>query len=118
MNTPIDINQLTIGQARELSALFQSPQPNPPSEKLWIIGKIYQIRTVTMIYTGRLVEVTNLELGLVDAAWIADAGRWAQACESQAYEEVEPYPAGKLVIVGRGSVLDAVEVSNVNQSQK
>ena len=39
----------------------------------WQIGKNYLIRTVTMIDTGRLVGITDHELVLEDAAWIAFA---------------------------------------------
>lgn len=71
-----------------------------------------------MIYVGRLEQVTSQELVLSGAAWIADTGRWMQACESQTYAEVEPYPKDKAVIIGRGAITDAVEVSSLTQSQK
>jgi hypothetical protein len=80
------------------------------------IGAIYLIRTVTMIDTGRLVEVTPTELVLEDAAWIADTGRFADAVRSCVFGEVEPFPAGR-VIVGRGALIDAVEIA-VQQRQQ
>jgi hypothetical protein len=43
------------------------------------IGANYFIRTVTHYHTGRLVEVTENELVLEDAAWIANSGRFADA---------------------------------------
>ncbi len=110
----MDINSLTIGQAKELAALFQSKtsQDHP-----WEIGKIYLIRTVTMIDTGRLVAVTDQELVLEDAAWIADTGRFSDSLKKCEFNEVEPFPDGR-VIIGRGSVIDAVQVSKLNRSQK
>ena len=83
----------------------------------WEIGKIYLIRTVTMIDTGRLLSVTDQELVLEDAAWIADTGRFADAVEKAEFGEVEPFPKGK-VIIGRGSIIDAVEIKQAPRSQK
>ena len=87
------------------------------SESAWEIGKIYLIRTVTMIDTGKLVAVTEHELVLEDAAWVADTGRFMQAVEKAEFGEVEPFPNGR-VIVGRGSVIDAVQIKLSPRSQK
>jgi hypothetical protein len=110
----IDINSLTIGEAKKLAALLQ---PQNAVTTAWEIGKCYLIRTVTMIDTGRLVEVTPHELVLTDAAWIADTGRFADALKSLQFLEVEPFPDGR-VIVGRGAVIDAVQISAPQRSQK
>ena len=75
------------------------------------IGANYFVRTVTHHYTGRLVEVYEHELVLVDAAWIADDGRWQQAIATGALNEVEPYPDGARCIIGRGSIVDACAVA-------
>jgi len=75
----------------------------------WKIGSAYLIRTVTMIQTGRLVAVTEHELILEDAAWIADTGRFSDALRGGGFLEVEPFPDGE-VIVGRGAVIDACAV--------
>ena len=83
----------------------------------WQIGKIYLIRTVTMIDTGRLVAVHEHELVLEDAAWIADTGRFADAVRKAEFGEVEPFPDGE-VIVGRGAVIDAVCISQLQRTQK
>lgn len=83
----------------------------------WEVGAIYLIRTVTMIDTGRLVAVTEHELVLEDAAWIADTGRFMQAVASAEFGEVEPFPNGR-VIIGRGSVIDAVKITRISRSQK
>ena len=107
-------DDLTVGEARQLAAMFQSPlQDGSP----WQIGKNYLIRTVTMIDTGKVVAVTAQEIVLEDAAWIADTGRFAQALESVEFVEVEPFPSGK-VIIGRGSIVDAVEVKTLPRKQK
>lgn len=74
------------------------------------VGAGYLVRTVTHYYTGRLVAVYPLELVFDRAAWIADTGRWTQAVATGSLNEVEPYPPEKLVVVGRGALVDAVEV--------
>lgn len=109
------IDDLTIGEARELAKLFQPAMATDNSA--WEIGKNYLIRTVTMIDTGRLVAVTEHELVLEDAAWIADTGRFAQAVEKADFGEVEPFPTGR-VILGRGAVIDAVQIALTPRSQK
>ena len=79
------------------------------------IGKVYLIRTVTMIDTGRLVRVTEHELVLEDACWIADTGRFSDSLKSLNFNEMEPFPDGE-IIVGRGAVIDAVVISRVQRS--
>jgi len=72
-------------------------------------GKNYFIRTVTHYYTGKLVGFTEEDLVLVEAAWIADTGRFANFLESGKAQEVEPYPAKAKVFVSRGAVIDVSE---------
>src|SRR5208283_3114499 len=110
------IDNLTIKEARELVALFGAGEGQ--SAGPWVIGVNYFIRTVTMALTGRLVAVYPGELVLEDAAWIADTGRFAQAVERAGFSEVEPFPAGKQVIVGRASVIDAVTIGDLPRKQK
>jgi hypothetical protein len=74
----------------------------------WKIGENYFIRTVTHHLTGKLVQVYPGELVLVDAAWIADDGRFSEAFQNGTFAEVEPFPAGAEVIVGRASLIDAI----------
>jgi len=75
------------------------------------IGKNYLIRTVTMIYTGKLLEVFDKELIITNACWIAETERWADTCEKGIFKEVEPYPKTAKVIIGKDAILDAFEVS-------
>lgn len=74
----------------------------------WKIGENYFIRTVTHIDIGKLIAVTPQELVLMDAAWIADTGRFEQCVKDGSLDEVEPYPDGEPVIIGRGALIDAV----------
>ena len=97
------------------------PKPEPVvitgESAPWQIGKIYFIRTVTMIITGILQSVHPQELVLTEAAWIASTGRFAQALQKAEFDEVEPFPEG-MVIVGRGSVIDAVTITKKQRTQK
>ena len=111
----IDIESLTLKEIREIAALLpQAIQPNI-TQHPWKIGKVYMIRTVTYIATGRLVSVHPQELVLEDAAWVADTGRFSAALKSLEFNEVEPYPDGEL-IVGRGAVVDACIIAHTQRN--
>lgn len=108
------LGELTIGEAKQLARMFGG---STVDNSAWEIGKPYLIRTVTMIDTGILVAVTPQELVLEEAAWIADTGRFSQAVEKAEFGEVEPFPAGR-VIIGRGAIIDAVVINKVPRSRK
>ena len=109
----MNINELTVGQAKELAQMF----PKCAQDSPWVIGKNYLIRTVTMIQTGRLVAITEHELVVEDAAWIADTDRFADALKTGKFNEVEPFPDGQ-VIIGRGAIVDAVQIHITPRTQK
>ena len=109
----MDIDNLTLKQIKEIQSLTYKLPCRHPFE----IGANYLIRTVTMIDTGRLVAVTEQELVLEDAAWIADTGRFAQSLLSADFSEVEPFPSGQ-VIISRGAIIDAVKIPSLPRSQK
>ena len=112
------IDDLTIGEARQLASMFETqPAMSTNIIEPWEIDKNYLIRTVTMIDTGKLVSVGAQELVLKDAAWIADTGRFSGALTSVSFSEVEPFPAGYLII-GRGSIIDAVQIKSLPREQK
>jgi hypothetical protein len=114
----MNINDLTIGEARELAALFSSDKKAVADDVgAWEIGKGYLIRTVTMIDTGRVIAVGEHEIVLEDAAWIADTGRFSDALKSAKFNEVEPFPNGR-VIIGRGSIIDAVRFDPLPRDMK
>jgi hypothetical protein len=119
----MNINQLTIAEVKEILALFPQFAPTTPvSEQQgtapFTIGDNYFIRTVTHHLTGELVAVYPTELVITKAAWIADDGRFAEALANSKFSEVEPFPATNLVIVGRGSIIDATQISTLPLSQK
>ena len=98
----MNLDDLTIGQAKEFSRMFGNTLVHNPYK----IGKNYFIRTVTMIQIGKLVEVGPQELVLENACWVADTGRFTQALSEAVLSEVEMFPKGH-VIVGRATVIDA-----------
>lgn len=116
--TTMDIENLTIKQARELAALFSGVAPTKSDDSHWPVGKPVFIRTVTHHLTGILVAVTPHELVLDYAAWIADDGRFADALAKGEFAEVEPFPSGRRVLVGRGALIDATEIATAPRSQK
>jgi hypothetical protein len=114
------IETITINNVEYVKkGAFEVPQPTrlESSETYFEIGKGYLIRTVTMIDTGRVVAVNEHEIVLEDAAWIADTGRFSDALKSAKFNEVEPFPDG-VVIIGRGSVIDAVRFEKLPREQK
>ena len=111
----MDIEQLTLGQIREIAAMVPTAARRDDSH--WQIGKCYLIRTVTMALTGRLVKVTDMDFVLEDAAWIADTGRFSDALANAQFSEVEPFPSGQ-VVVGRGALIDAAVIGHAPRTQK
>ena len=99
------IDDLTISQAREIAAIFSTT--TPAVHQPYRIGENYLIRTGTHIDVGTVVSVGPQEIVLVNASWIADTGRYANAIAEGTLSEVEPYPDGQEVIVGRNFVVDA-----------
>ena len=111
-------DELTIGEARQLASMFSSNSSLPADiTGPWEIGKNYLIRTVTMIDTGKLVAVGTNELVLENSAWIADTGRFTGALQSCNFSEVEPFPEGNLIL-GRGSIIDAIQIPKLPKEQK
>lgn len=94
----MNINDLTIGQAKELAAMFGlTAQTKPcPVE----VGKAYLFRTVTHIELGRVVEIIGDFVKLEDASWVADTGRYHNALKDGTLNEVEPYPDYTIVHLG------------------
>ena len=113
----MNINDLTIGQAKELSAIFVGQQKSCPSN--YPIGKNVIVRTVTMIYTGRLEQVTDSDLVLVDCSWIPETERFMSFVAEGKVKECEPYPDGLPVYINRGALLDMCELrKDLPRSQK
>lgn len=77
------------------------------NEAPWSLGKKYFIRTVTMYLLGELIFISDKELLLRNASWVADSGRFNEAFKTGNLDEVEPFVND--VIVNRGAIVDATE---------
>ena len=104
----IDLNKLSFAELQQKVKELASVKEKVGTKKfgVWNVGSNYVIRTVTMIQVGKLLEVTDKEILLENAAWVADTGRWKSFLADGVVNEVEPFPDG-IVIVGRGSIIDA-----------
>ena len=88
-----------------LNELLEATGSKNATSHSFIIGEQYLIRTVTFFYTGKLKSVTDTDLVLSDAAWIADTGRFHDCLVSGDLNEVEPFLAD--AIVPRTAIIDA-----------
>ena len=100
----IDVNELTIGQVKEIAKMVECGSVAGGGSHSLVIGKSYFVRTVTFHMTGRLKAVTDCDIVLSDAAWVADSGRFADALKTGKLAEVEPYPDE--VIINREAIVD------------
>lgn len=76
----MSIDKLTIGELKELKGFLGGDAKNKKSIS-YEVGKSYLIETVTKYYLGRVKEITDYEIVLENAAWIADTGRYSTALE-------------------------------------
>ena len=104
----MNINELTIGQAKELASLFNNKTESNKSYP-FEIGKNYFIRTVTMFYVGKLKAVYDDTLVLSEASWVAHSGRLHDALKSglNSVSESEIEPFINDVLISRGALVDA-----------
>ena len=116
----MNMDELTLGQIREIQQLtFGGVRVVTTQPSQYPVGKNVIVRTVTMIYTGRLVQVTDTDLVLVDCSWIPETERFMQFVATGAVKECEPYPDGLPVYINRGALLDMCElVKALPRSQK
>ena len=101
------MTDITISLEDLATLLRSQPTPVSSNSTSYQIGKCYLIRTVTMTELGRLVRITDSDLVLEDASWVADTGRFAAALKDGTLSEVEPFP--NEVIVSRGAIVDGAE---------
>ncbi len=91
----------------------------PSKQGPWLIGKAYYVLTVTMGIHGILVSVDEHEITLMDAAWIADTGRFHDFVTGKIQpNEVEPFPRHLPIPIGRGSLIFAVPLEAAFEAQK
>lgn len=103
----MNIEDLTIKQARELANLFGGKAESNKAHP-FKIGENYLIRTVTMALVGKLEQVFDSEFVLSGASWVACIGRFSDAMKSglEPISESEIEPFVNDAIVGRGALID------------
>lgn len=108
----MNINDLTIGQLRELTPLINGHVTQSKSHG-FEVGKAYFIRSVTHHYLGRVIEIYNLCIVMEACVWVADDGRFHKLMggEWDSSSEREPYGKEKKVQIFFGGMLDATEWS-------
>ena len=114
----MNINELTLGKIKDLQNILGGNQVTQSKTSPYNVGEKRLIRTVTMIYTGEIVALYDQEIVLKDAAWIASTGRWNENLISCSFDEVEPYPIDREVIVHKGGILDSVEIDALPKDVK
>jgi hypothetical protein len=112
-----DVEYIRKDAATDLQPIEQQRKDNP--DWPWKLGQKYMIRTVTFHDCGVLVGVTDNELVLQKAAWVADSGRWWNFITGKSKpNEVEPFHPDRLVIIGRGAIIDATQLDVLYGDQK
>lgn len=110
------IDEMTVGEvkrrlaeAQELAKVLGQSAPTLSGggggTHSFEVGLKYLIRGVTMYYVGKLVSVTDSDLVLESASWVASTGRFHHALATGELDEVEPFSA--VAIVPRGAIVDA-----------
>ena len=104
----MNINELTLGQVKEITNLFDDKTESKKSHP-YKIGQNYFIRTITFFYVGKLKAVYDDVLVLSEASWVADTGRFNNALKSgltnESNSEIEPFVND--VLIFRGALVDA-----------
>ncbi|MHB1023315.1 MAG: hypothetical protein ACYC0Z_12990 [Acidobacteriaceae bacterium] len=116
----MNIVELILKQIRKIQAIVRRPDKSGfQPESRYPVGKNVIIRTVTMIYTGKLHEVTPTDLILIDCSWIPETERFMSFVAEGKVRECEPYPDGLPVYINRGALLDMCELQkDLPRSQK
>jgi len=96
----MDIKDMRLGDVWELLRVIG---PSKTSHS-WQVGQKVFIRTLSYHYIGRVAAVTDTDVVLDEASWVADSGRWNHALTTGELSEVEPYPGS--VVVHRGVIVD------------
>lgn len=112
----MNIDELKYGELKQIAQLFNKSETVKSD---YPVGKNVIVRTVTMIYTGRLEQVTDSDLILNDCSWIPETERYMNFVADGKVRECEPYPDGRLVFINRGALLDMCELTGtLPRSQK
>lgn len=99
------LEEMKLKDVMSLVDLLKNKNVVNQSECFWQLEKAYFIRTVTMHLIGKLKGITEKELLLSNAVWVADSGRFYNALKDGTLNEVEPFV--EEVILNRECIVDA-----------
>jgi len=108
----VDLNELTIGEVKQLQSLLAGNIPSRGERKHdFEVGKRYFIRSVTHHLLGEVVEVCDLCVVLEKCTWIADDGKFSAAMRGEWSDsaEHEIYPPEVRVSVYFGGLIDSCQ---------
>ncbi len=112
----MNLNDLTLGEIKEIRSLIGGGSQDCCHP---LTGKNVIVRTVTMIYTGKLDHSTSTDLVLIDCSWIPETDRYMQFVAEGSVKECEPYPDGLPVFINKGALMDVCELKKaLPRSQK
>lgn len=112
--------ELTITDIKELVKGCAAQETTHP----FSVGSKWFIRTGTNYLTGEVRTRCGTFIGLCNAAWIADTGRFADAMQAAtsrgegAFNEVEPWPSDHTVWLNTTWIVDATPVTALPGEQK
>ena len=95
-----------VEEVRALRVQQVTSVTTPPASPLRP-GNNVLIRTVTFFHVGRVESVTDSEILLSQASWVADTGRFHTALRTGALNEIEPFVGP--VSINRGVVVDVAD---------
>lgn len=81
-------------------------------EHAFEVGKRYLFQTVTLYWLGTIVGITEGEIVITDAAWVADMGKASSFFGGNDPNESESLPAGKEMILSRGALVAVIEAQH------
>ena len=105
------IDELTIGEAKELAQMFQRCEAVQKEFNPYTVGDTWFFRTVTHHQVGKIKAVGPQEIVLEGGTvmWIADDGRLTDAIKTGKFNETEIY-GDQDVVIGRGAIIDATRL--------
>ena len=102
----MDIDTLTLGQIKELTKAIGIKADVKGKDMYfpYTVGTNIFIRTVTLYYTGKISRIVDQWVTLIDAAWIADTGRFYDFLKGGECNEYECFQ--KEVNIPINSIID------------
>ena len=104
----MDVDEVTVGQLKELKLLLGGESPAPNKASPFKVGHCYLIRCVTHYQLGRVQMLSGGFVTLQEASWIPATGRLTSCLKDGTVEECEPANNG-IIYVSLGAVVDVFD---------